>query len=486
MDATKLLSVKRKAVINTKSNPRNILTSTLKILVLASPLLLLTHLFHQGHEGHHPKSLEKGFLAPNVNPDMLTSGFWISRTPDADQLVLSPEEIKAWNMLEAGEKNSVIFDLVEFDRFKTGKEVEDALQKDASEISGKKLYTRNRISVSAEDLKLLEASQNRKEIGGNIPLRYGILIRDSNIRIFPTYESLTEEPGDLEFDELQNSRAKAFTCLLILHTSADKGWFYVQMADVHGWVPVDDVALVPDKRAAKSLTEPDDFLMVIGDTATVFSDPACTLPLTQIRMGTRVSLISDANSRENTYSVMIPIKGSGGLVDLTMAYVKKSDDAHIGYFPLTRKNILIQAFKLLGQPYGWGGLWKARDCSSYIQDVFSTMGVILPRNSKNQAESGSYFVQFSEKTPDSEKEAALNQAPPVTSLLRLNGHIMIYLGKVGDHYYVIHNSSGYRKPGLFKDQTTKLNQVVVTDLSLGKGSKKKSLIERLISINTIA
>ena len=177
------------------------------------------------------------------------------------------------------------------------------------------------------------------------------------------------------------------------------------------------------------------------------------------------------------------------MVDLTTSYVKKSVDVQIGYLPFTRENILREAFRLLAKPYGWGGMWKARDCSSFLQDVFSTMGVILPRNSAAQANSGSYFAKFNienSKIPDAKKEAALDQAPPVTSLLRLNGHIMLYLGKVNGHYYVIHNSSGYRVPRWFgDDEVHKLNQVVVSDLSLGKGSKKKSLLERLLSINTV-
>jgi len=375
---------------------------------------------------------------------------------------------------------------VEFDQLTTQKEIITALEKDVSKLKEQALYNRSHGLITENDLKRFQETQNPSGVSETAVTQFGILIRDSNVRILPTSEPLTEDPGDLEFDELQNSRAHAFTVLRILHISKDKGWFYVQLPDVHGWVSVEDIALVPNKRAAKSLSNPESFLVVLSDRLTIFSDPELKTPFTQARMGTRLPLISDKDLISKNYTVHIPIKGSGGLVDLTPAYVKKSDDVKVGYLPLNRENILRQAFKLLGEPYGWGGLWQGRDCSSFIQDVFSTMGVSLPRNSKNQAEAGSFFVQFDERTGSKEKEAALDQAPPVTSLLRLNGHIMLYLGKVDGRYYAIHDSSGYRKPGLFKEEVYKLNQVIVSDLSLGKGSKKKSLLERLLSINTIA
>lgn len=490
MNTTKLLSAKRKSKYSlTPQKPKNsVVKNIFNFLILCTPLLLLTHLFHNGHQHGNVVAAAPDQL-PNVTAEMRTADFWIKQTPDADLVLRNGVEGANWNLMEAGEKGTVIHDLSEFNRSTTQAEIVKSLQEDFEGIASMKLFDRNRNEMSESDLNRLEASQNQGSVPAAIPIQYGILVRDTNVRLLPTTETFTKEPGDLEFDELQNSRGRAFSIVRILHTSKDQGWFYVLFSDIHGWVPIDDVALVPNKTAAHNFLFPKNFLMVLADSVTVYSDPALKIPFAQVRMGTKLTLISDKNKTGSTYTVMIPLKGSGGTVDLATAYVKKSDDVRVGYLPFTRENILREAFRLLGKPYGWGGMWKARDCSSFLQDVFSTMNVVLPRNSAAQANTGCYFAKFdNEKSPvpDAKKEAALDQAPPVTSLLRLNGHIMLYLGKVNGHYYAIHNSSGYRVPHWFApDEVHKLNQVVVSDLSLGKGSKKKSLLERLLSINTV-
>ena len=55
------------------------------------------------------------------------------------------------------------------------------------------------------------------------------------------------------------------------------------------------------------------------------------------------------------------------------------------YLPLTRANLLRQGFKFLGERYGWGHSYNARDCSGFVSDVYRSFGVQLPRNTRDQA-----------------------------------------------------------------------------------------------------
>jgi len=48
--------------------------------------------------------------------------------------------------------------------------------------------------------------------------------------------------------------------------------------------------------------------------------------------------------------------------------------------------------ELLGEPYGWGGKLKTRDCSTFTRDFFSTFGIYLPRNSRQQAKSWKFYT----------------------------------------------------------------------------------------------
>lgn len=61
-----------------------------------------------------------------------------------------------------------------------------------------------------------------------------------------------------------------------------------------------------------------------------------------------------------------------------------SRDVSVGYLSLTNEEIIKQAFKCLGDRYGWGGMLESRDCSSYIREVYRCFGWILPRNTTGQ------------------------------------------------------------------------------------------------------
>ena len=63
---------------------------------------------------------------------------------------------------------------------------------------------------------------------------------------------------------------------------------------------------------------------------------------------------------------------------------------------------------------------------------------------------------------------------------------MLYLGQVDLAPYAIHALWGYRTPTEKGNRVRVINSVKVTNLSLGAGSIKGSLLERLVSIAAIA
>ena len=55
-----------------------------------------------------------------------------------------------------------------------------------------------------------------------------------------------------------------------------------------------------------------------------------------------------------------------------------------------RAEIVEYAMRFIGNPYVWGGtsLTKGADCSGFVQSVFKSKGIKLPRTSKKQAKGG--------------------------------------------------------------------------------------------------
>ena len=129
---------------------------------------------------------------------------------------------------------------------------------------------------------------------------------------------------------------------------------------------------------------------------------------------------------------------------------------------------------MLNQPYGWGDMYGEQDCSRFLQMVFATVGIDLPRDSKNQAQVSNAAVDFDEKSDDNAKIAGLAKTPAANTLLAMKGHIMLYLGMVDGKPYAIHDTT-----------VSSVDRVIVSDLSLGQGSKKGSLLRRLTRTVTI-
>jgi hypothetical protein len=84
-----------------------------------------------------------------------------------------------------------------------------------------------------------------------------------------------------------------------------------------------------------------------------------------------------------------------------------------------------------------------------------------------------------------EKKKILDRAIPLATLLRLPGHIMLYLGEHNGKYYVIHNIWGIQKGSKFGPVLEKIGKVVVSDLSLGGTGPHGSLLQRITEIQFI-
>ncbi len=419
-------------------------------------------------------------LLPGTERQMKSPGFWISRHPFPDKVILNPAQIKKINShIEHGlETKKVISGL---DPLYSGKELISYLEKKLNRSCKKRLYLSNGKRASLSFYQKIRNRMALDVIPSEIRLRYGFIVRYADQRVFPTEDGLFAEPDDTDFDELQNSALDLGTPLAILHQSTDRKWYYVIGPLSSGWVEVEKVALCSLKEL-KRLTNYSLFVVVTRPKAGVYLDSSLTQYYEYVRMGVRLPF-HEMDSK--AVQVIIPSRKPDGTYAQKTAYVRR-EMVHEGYHKFTARNIIQQAFELLNEPYGWGGMYGEQDCSRFIQEVFATTGIFFPRNSFDQAQVGRLIGEFDENSSEREKlEILSHKAVGGISVLYLRGHIMLFLGMAYNRPYVMHATWAYRGPAGKGNRIQKINRVVFTDLYLGRGSTRGSLLERLRIIRNI-
>lgn len=152
---------------------------------------------------------------------------------------------------------------------------------------------------------------------------------------------------------------------------------------------------------------------------------------------------------------------------------------------LTRRALLTKAFSYLGSPYGWGDERGGRDCSRFVLDVLASFGLHLPRHSAEQSRAGVYSVDVPAQASETERLALLDTAAQRGVVLaHFPGHIMLYLGR--DKASVpraLHSFAEYLAPCEGGGETLfEVGRVTVSDLSLGKGTSRRSFLERITTL----
>lgn len=417
---------------------------------------------------------------PNTIREMKSPGFWISRHPYPDKVILDGQGVAVFNAKIEKELNFIINPLNEPTQY-NGKKLKNDLNKEFENFSGKKFYTASGMPADKNFYKPIEQNLNLPAINEKIDVRYGFLLHCADQRLLPTDSALTLKPGDLEFDELQNSSLDLGTALIVLHETKDGLWVYAQSPSSSGWFKKEKIVFC-EVHEFKDLLANKNFVVVISGKADIFLNDGLSKYYDYVRMGAK--FIFNETSNPEIFEILIPAKKEDGKFFLQKAYIKRKD-VNTGYLAYTPRNIIEQAFKLLNAPYGWGGINGEQDCSSYIQELFQTVGITLPRNSSAQGKSGVPLGTFT-AGEEKEKLAILKEeAIPGVTILQLKGHVVLYLGIYENNPYVIHETHGYGQMDGLENVSMLVNRVIVSDLSLGKDSKKGSLLSRIVSIRLI-
>ena len=388
---------------------------------------------------------------------LVTADYWIENNTDEDTVVLDAEGIAKLNA-EVRKKTPAVHDLENYPATIKGRNLKSMLTN--FEALEEDLYLRGN-KVSDNYKNILRSLVNTKAVTQEVAVQYAVVVKRANLRNLPTGEALYYFAADNNFDALQETALDPCEPVIVLHTSENKQFHYVQAANYRGWISVYDIAYT-DRDTWLQFLKPKHFVVVVGKSIKLktWNDNV------EYQLGSRIPISSEDNK---SYVLNVPGRNKNGNLEKVKVKVAKNASLAEGYLPYTSNNIVRSAFKFYGEPYGWGGLKSSVDCSSLVYNAYRTVGVYLPRNADEQEASAGLHIDLS-KLDDAGKLESIN-ALPIGACLYMDGHCMLYLGKSNAIPYVLHALGSYYKDG----KSVNTMRVVVSDLTLQRHNGKTLL-----------
>jgi cell wall-associated NlpC family hydrolase len=422
-----------------------------------------------------------------VQAEQLRPDYWIARDSGASKIVLDRDAIAAQNA-RLVEVDPTVHDLEKMPSTLTAEDVKSWIGKmserpdeEMFDVDGRKIEPAV-FDALADDLALDALPPTQ-------PTRYGLIVKRADLRTFPSAQRAYRSDDDHDIDRFQESALFPGTPVILAHASRDGGWWFVVSPLYAAWVEKRFIAEGP-KEQVFAYTHKTPYLVVTGATVkTVFTPSRPQVSELQLDMGVRVPVLADwpageavnGQSPYTAHVIELPERADDGSLRFTPALLPRTADTTDDYLPLSRANLLHQGFKFLGERYGWGHSYNARDCSGFVSEVYRSFGVQLPRNTRDQAATTAIDRITFTKDDDHARRLAVLRNLSVGDLVYIPGHVMMVIGHDKGMPYIIHDVTGvsFRVNG----EVTRvvLNGVSVTPLTpllLSRGP----LVDQITSI----
>lgn len=427
-----------------------------------------------------------------VEDAQLSADFWIARAPSPDAPLMTRAAIDARNARLLHEDASM-HDLSALPAMLTRTQVAGWIEGLASPPA-KPLWDETGKPVPKATLDAIVANRALGAIPASQQTRFGMAVERAALRAMPSSLRVFSSDADADIDRFQESALFPGDAVAIAHASADGRWLFVVSPRYAAWVEAKAIATGNrDTVLAHAQRRP--YRVITGaKPRTVFTREEPRVSELQLDMGTRVPLAAAAPDApvngQHPYTAWIldlPVRNADGTLAFAPALLQKNADSAADYLPLTRANILRQAFKFLGERYGWGHAYNARDCSGFVSDVYRSMGVQMPRNTGDQAVSPVFARTHFEPGDARDKRMAAVKAMQVGDLVYIPGHVMMYIGDIDGMPYVIHDTNGGSYLGADgAPRAMHLNGVSVTPLLPLRFGKDHDYVDRITNIVRVA
>jgi cell wall-associated NlpC family hydrolase len=421
-----------------------------------------------------------------ISNEQLDAAYWIKRAKRGT--ALDESEIDAQNEKLVRIDESV-HDIEKLPATMSGGEIRGWIEK-LSKRPSRTLYDERGQPVSAATIDEWMTSLNLEALPASAATRYGMVVQRADLRTFPTRARVFNSNDDSDIDRFQESALFPGAPVAIAHRSRDGQWLFVINDLYAAWIEAKAVAEgTAEQVFAYGRKTP--YLIVTGATAkTVFTPELPAVSELQLDMGTRVPVLTEwpadrpVNGQHSyvAHVIELPVRDDDGRLRFAPALLPKTADVASDYLQLNQANLLRQGFKFLGERYGWGHSYNARDCSGFVSEVYRSFDVRLPRNTRDQGVSPA-FKRIELTADDShEQRLAVLRTLQVGDLVYIPGHVMMVIGHDRGMPYVIHDTTGITYRNDEKLVRVPLNGVAVTPLTpllLGEG---KPMIDSIYSV----
>ncbi len=423
-----------------------------KILITITTLLILSGCQEIGDNKPllSSKKEKQPIIIVNKNRHLNIAEFWIDKVKNPNRIIMSSKEINEFNNNVAYQQNKLTY-FKDINGNYSGSWVKKSILGMQKSISSIAQYFEDGNRVPNSFFNEIKEYMDLDNIESSVDTRYALTVNYTNQKIIPTKLSLLKKKEQIFFDRNQNSALDIATPIAILHSTKDRKWHYGVAPTSSGWVRDKDIAFTEKKEIEDYLNTKNFIITTNAKSAVMVAGEYYDY----LRMGVRLPFILTV---DNMTMVLIPTRDSDGKLVLSNATIK-TDNVNRGYLSYTPKNILTQAFKFLNAPYGWGGSFGEQDCSKFIQEIYATVGIKMPRNSLSQSRVNSNYMELESLSKDAKIDLLINSAPIGSTIIHLQGHIMLYIGDYKGEPYVIQTVWGEssRHYALGRTAVTSLN-----------------------------
>ena len=413
-----------------------------------------------------PRNGSAGLQVPGVTPGQLHADYWLARSPDADRIRLDAAQVAALDA-EQFQRDPTFNRLDTFPATMDGSRVRGWIEQLAKRPSG--LLGKDGDAISDSQIDAWLADRALGDIPALVEPRWAIVTRRADLRTFPTDVRVYRNAQGIRerIDRFQETALFPGTPVAVLHASRDGKWVFVASPTYKAWMHREPLAYASQGEVLAFARNATHRVIV----------PRLLVDDRQLDMSTPVAIVDG--------KAVLPACGND--CRLTQREVELPAGSTVSdALPYNQRNLLTQAFRLLGEPYGWGHADGTRDCSGFVSDVYRSVGVQLARNTGDQRDSPVLQTQrFDEHSTRAQRLAALAKAQP-GDLIFIPGHVMMVIGHLDGRTYVIHDTPGVRIDDADgKPQPYPLDGVSVTPLEPLRADAQHDFIDIMLALQHV-